>query len=255
MKIIFEDQHLMVIDKPPGLVVDKSETQRKETLQDILQNDYKIPVERGGIVHRLDKDTSGVMLIAKTTQSLEKLQVQFKDRQTKKEYLALVHGLIKEGGIMQGAIGRNPRDRSKFTVLENSEGLFAGRQGKEAETEYNPVKNLQFTIYNLQSIFQSFNKIQFRKLERLNYNQFTLVLCKPLTGRTHQIRVHLKHLGFPLVADEKYAGRKVYRLDHRWCPRQFLHAKKIGFYHPETDLWMEFEADLPDDLQKVLSLF
>ena len=94
-----------------------------------------------------------------------------------------------------------------------------------------------------------------RKLERMKYNQFTLVECKPLTGRTHQIRVHLKYIGHPIVADEKYVGRKMYRLDHRWCPRQFLHAKKIGFYHPESGKWMEVESELPEDLRKVLELY
>ena len=86
----------------------------------------------------------------------------------------------------------------------------------------------------------------------MNYKLFTLLACQPKTGRTHQIRVHLKHIGHPLVSDEKYAGRKVYRLDKRWCPRQFLHAKKISFKHPVSGKWMQMESPLPDDLKNVL---
>ncbi len=247
MKIIFEDDYLLVIDKPPGLVVDKSKTQKEDTLEDLL----RIDLERSGIVHRLDKDTSGVLLVAKTQETLDNLQLQFKERKVKKEYLVLVHGFINKAGRVEGAVGRNPGNREKFSVLPI---------GKQAITEYEPVKNFKFPIVfqtafggtNFKSIFADFNKIQMRKLEKMKYNQFTLLTCQPKTGRTHQIRVHLKYIGNPIVSDEKYVGRKMYRLDKRWCPRMFLHAKKLGFYHPVFGEWIEVESELPEDLRKVL---
>ncbi|MBI3109883.1 RluA family pseudouridine synthase [Candidatus Daviesbacteria bacterium] len=222
LKILYEDQELVGIDKPPGLVV------------------TEIP---GLPAHRLDKDTSGVLLVAKTPSALENLQAQFKQREIKKQYLALVHGTILEGGKIEGAIGRNPGNREKFTVLG---------EGKEAVTEYTPIKNFKFEILNFQSIFNDLNKNQIRKLERMKYNEFTLLKCYPKTGRTHQIRVHLKHIGHPIVADDKYAGRKRNKLDKRWCPRMFLHAAKIGFKHPVSGKWMEVESKLPEDLEGAL---
>jgi len=246
IKVIYEDSDLLVIDKPPGIVVDPADSVKEKTLADILQDQFKIKLLRGGIVHRLDKDTSGILLVGKTPAALEKLQAQFKERKVKKEYVALVHGVVEESGKVEASIGRNPGNREKFIVLE---------EGKEAVTEYVPQKNFQFSILNFQSIFNELNKIQMRKLERMKYNQFTLLQCKPKTGRTHQIRVHLKYIGHPVVADEKYVGRKIYRLDKRWCPRMFLHAKKIGFKHPVSGEWMEMESDLPEDLNLVLKNF
>ncbi|MDP3758466.1 MAG: RluA family pseudouridine synthase [Candidatus Daviesbacteria bacterium] len=267
INVIYQDDNLLVLDKPPGLVVDPADSVKEETLVDILRREYGIGLERAGppathalalragIVHRLDKDTSGILLVAKTIEALENLQKQFQERVVKKEYLALVHGYIMESGRVEGSIGRNPGNREKFTVLP---------EGKEAVTEYEPVKNLQFTIYNLQKIFSDFNeqssragfhpltKIQMRKLERMEYGRFTLVKCHPKTGRTHQIRVHLKYIDHSVVSDEKYGGRKVSRLDKRWCPRIFLHAAKIGFKHPATGEWMELESPLPEDLKKAL---
>lgn len=247
VKIIYQDEDLLVLDKPPGLVVESADTVKKETLADISQRDFGIKLPRGGIVHRLDKDTSGIILLAKTQTVLENLQNQFKERKIKKEYLALVHGIITEKVRVEGNIGRNPGNREKFTVLA---------EGKEAVTEYEPLKKLQRAPEGeggrLQEIFADFNKIQMRKLQKQNYGQFTLLLCKPKTGRTHQIRVHLKYINHPIVSDEKYVGRKMYRLDKRWCPRLFLHAKKIGFYHPVKGEWMEFESELPEDLQEAL---
>ena len=245
LKVIFQDDDILAIDKPAGLVVDNSETQKEQVLADILKKDFGITLERGGIVHRLDKDTSGILLVAKTLEALDNLQAQFKERKTKKEYLALVHGLIEKGGVVEGAIGRNPGDREKFTVLVN---------GKETITGYEPVKLLVMSPEFIEKIFHAFNKIQLRKLKTMNYEQFTLVSCLPQTGRTHQIRVHLKHIGFPIVSDEKYGGRKIVRLDKRWCPRMFLHAQKIGFYHPINGNWMELKAELPEDLKNALDL-
>ena len=237
INIIYEDSEILVVDKPPNLVVD--------SLADILQQDFNISLFRGGMVHRLDKDTSGVLVVAKTQGALENLQSQFKMRKTKKEYLALVHGTVLEKGKVEGNIGRNPGNREKFTVLED---------GKEAITEYEPISNFKFQISNFQSIFNDLNKIQMRKLERMKYKDFTLVKCFPKTGRTHQIRVHLKYINHPVVSDEKYAGRKIFRYDKRWCPRMFLHAKKLGFFHPGTGEWMEVESQLPEDLETALKM-
>ncbi len=168
LNIIFEDSHFLALDKPAGQVVDKAETNKDTTLEDILVSDLL----RKGIVHRLDKDTSGVLLVAKTQQALDALQKQFQERQIKKEYLALVHGQIVEQGKVEGAIGRNPGNREKFIVTE---------EGKEAVTEYEPVQNFQFSISNFQSIFNDLNKIQMRKLEKQHYGEFTLLRCFPKT--------------------------------------------------------------------------
>ncbi|MBI2596476.1 RluA family pseudouridine synthase [Candidatus Daviesbacteria bacterium] len=255
--VIFEDEYLMVVDKPPGLVVDESSTNKGPTLVSWLKERYDtleyhsgIKLERMGIVHRLDKDTSGLLLVAKTQTALEGLQSQFKERIVRKEYLALVHGFVEKNGVIVGAIERNPARREKFEVSTD---------GKEAETEYEPAGNFQsclsadrFSILNFQSIFNDLNKIQTRKLERMHYNEFSLLKCHPKTGRTHQIRVHLKYIGHPVVSDEKYGGRKIVRLDKRWCPRQFLHAGEIGFKHPVNGIWIEFKSDLPHDLQEAL---
>lgn len=245
LDIIFQDDYIIVFDKPPGLVVTPTETQHTTTLSEILINDFQINLDRGGIVHRLDKDTSGLIIVAKTQEVLENLQVQFKSRGVKKEYVALVHGLmIEKEGVISGAIGRNPQNREKFIVTSD---------GKEAETGYKVISNFQFPISNFQSIFEEMNKIQLRKMERSNYGQFSLVRLFPKTGRTHQIRVHLKHIGFPIVGDEKYGGRKTVRLDHRWCQRQFLHAAKLEIDHPMSGKRMSFEVDLAQDLNQAIS--
>ncbi len=247
-KIIYQDDQLLVLDKPPGIVVDPAESVKKETLADILKKDFSIALPRGGIVHRLDKDTSGIILVAKTQQALENLQNQFKERIVKKEYLALVHGWVQGAGVVDAAIIRNPGNREKFTVALQGEALEA----RDAVTEYEPLERLQFTGDRLQEIFSNFNKIQMRKLFTIHYNLFTFLRCKPKTGRTHQIRVHLKYINHPVVSDEKYGGRKVCRLDKRWCPRIFLHAAKIGFKHPKSGEWMELDSKLPEDLKKAL---
>lgn len=244
-RLIHQDNHLLVIDKPPGLVVDPSITQTKPTLVDLLKQEFDIKLERAGIVHRLDKDTSGLMIVAKTQQALNNLQSQFKARFVKKEYLALVHGFLLEEKEIEAPIGRNPGNREKFTVLSS---------GKEARTRYVPLEKLQLTGDKLVEIFHEFNKIQFKKLITIHYLQFTLLRCFPLTGRTHQIRVHLKYLGFPIVADDKYTGRKMVRLDKRWCPRQFLHASKIEFNHPMLGERVTFESPLAEDLEKALGV-
>lgn len=246
LKIIHEDSDILVVDKPAGLVVTPADTIRDDTLSDILTEKFKITLDRGGVVHRLDKDTSGVLVVAKTQESLENLQSQFKERNVKKQYIALVHGDFKEEKTVSGAIARNPANREKFIVWDED--------GKEAETKFVPVKHLELSQERLAEIFPDFSKIQYRKLNSSKYSLFTLLNCFPLTGRTHQIRVHLKHTGFPIVGDEKYGGRKTVRLDHRWCPRQFLHAFKLEFNHPATGERMVFESPLSEDLRKSLEM-
>lgn len=242
-KILFQDDQLLVIEKAPNLVVTPSNTQQTDTLADLLQREQNIDLDRGGIVHRLDKDTSGLMLIAKTQDSLEGLQAQFKTRTIKKEYTTLVHGHTPDEGEINGPIGRNPRDREKFIVFD---------QGKEAVTLYKLTDHLIMPEEKLNQIFEGFTKIQFRKLRSQNYNQFSLLTCFPQTGRTHQIRVHMKYIGHSIVGDEKYGGRKTSRLDKRWCKRQFLHASKLIFTHPKTGEILTFESPLPQDLQQAL---
>lgn len=245
LNVLFEDDQILVIDKNAGIVVTPADTIHDETISDILINDFKINLDRGGIVHRLDKDTSGVLIVAKTQESLMNLQAQFKERVIKKKYIALVHGLMTEVQVVKGAIARNPGDREKFIVtdLENS---------KEAETKFEPAEELKMSEEVMDKIFEGFNKIQFRKLNNSHYGQFTLINCFPLTGRTHQIRVHLKHIGFPIVGDDKYGGRKTVRLDRRWCPRQFLHAGSLTLNHPTAGKIMTFESPLPLDLSGAL---
>lgn len=242
----------MVIDKPAGLVVDPSNTSQEVTLAEILTQEYNIKVERGGIVHRLDKDTSGLLIIAKTPEVLSALQSQFKNRQVKKEYTVLVHGYLEERIEVDGPIARNPYDRERFVVVGSQTRDFKEVEGKEAKTIFTPIKKMVLAEDKLLPLLEKVTKIQMRKLHNLSYFNYTLIKAEPLTGRTHQIRVHLKYAGFPLVSDEKYGGRKVVRLDKRWCKRQFLHASKLEISHPETGKKLNFESPLPEDLEKAL---
>lgn len=244
LKIIYQDEDFMVIDKPFGLVTTPADSISEPTVSEILQTEYKNALDRGGVVHRLDKDTSGILLAAKTQQAFDALQNQFRERTVHKTYLALVHQFIPQRGRIEGAIARNPENREKFTVMDG---------GKEAVTDYELVEKYQMTDQKMLELYPDFNSIQRRKLVKTNYAQFSLVAAHPKTGRTHQIRVHLKHLNFPIVGDDKYGGRKIVRLDHRWCKRQFLHASKISLLHPRTKQPVEFEASLPPDLAEALN--
>lgn len=231
MEIIHEDDSILVVSKPSGQVVNRAKTTRgMRTLQDELEKYFKIerPEDgiggRAGIVHRLDKGTSGVLVVAKTEKAFKNLQAQFKQRKVKKEYLALAHGEIKDRqGRIEASIGRNPRNRMRFAVVEG---------GRRAVTEYETINYHPSTINN----------------EDLSY-----LRVKPLTGRTHQIRVHLKHIGHPIVSDPLYLSRKRLKADRKWCPRLFLHAESLGFKHPESGAWVRFEAALPEDLSEVLN--
>ncbi|MGB9707112.1 MAG: RluA family pseudouridine synthase [Microgenomates group bacterium] len=231
--VLYEDKYLLVLDKPAGLVINRAQTTKEPTLQDWLEDKFEIRdskfeipadfVRRAGIVHRLDKETSGVLLVAKTAEAFADLQRQFKERKVEKRYLALVHGKVEPSeGIIKAPISRSPFDRKKF-------GIFLG--GREAETRYKTISNFKCQMSN---------------------EEFTLLELEPKTGRTHQVRVHLKYIGHPVVGDEFYAGRKTARADRRWCPRQFLHAWKISFCHPKTGDLVEFCSPLPKDLEDVL---
>lgn len=233
IKIIYEDLEILIIDKPSGITVNKADTTKGElTVQDWVENNYQnlfaknaldVDMEsdfykRAGIVHRIDKETSGILVIAKNKESFENLQKQFKERNVKKSYIALAHGNIKpEEGEINVPIGRLPWNRKRF-------GVIAG--GKEATTSYRVLEN-------------------FKK-------PYALLELNPTTGRTHQIRVHLKYLNHPIFGDEFYAGRKISRDDRKLLNRFFLHAKKISFNHPKTGERVEFESGLPKDLNDVL---
>lgn len=219
-KIIFEDRFILVLEKPAGVVVNKAETTKEETIQDWIIKYLKIKGrgvgERAGIVHRLDKETSGILVVAKDQKSFENLQRQFKERRVEKRYLALVHGQIEpREGVIDVPISRSPFNRKKF-------GVFLG--GRPAKTRYRTISNEKFSLLEL----------------------------TPETGRTHQIRVHLKYINHPVVSDEKYAGRKTARADRKWCPRLFLHASYLSFIHPQTKERIEFTSKLPPDLSRAL---
>ncbi|MBI4100375.1 RluA family pseudouridine synthase [Candidatus Microgenomates bacterium] len=225
-KVIFEDDDILVLEKPAGMVVNRAESVKEKTLQEWLEEKFKLPPEggvggRAGIVHRLDKETSGILLVAKTQEAFENLQKQFKERVVKKKYLSLAHGRVsaREGEI-KAPVGRLPWNREKFGVLPG---------GREATTRFRVLE-----LYTIHSA------------------PYTLLELFPETGRTHQIRIHLKYLGHPVVGDLAYTGRKTVREDRKWCPRLFLHATFLQFMHPETGEEQTFESRLPDDLEEIL---
>lgn len=227
-KVIYEDKYLLILEKPTGWIVNKAQTTKGQpVVQDWLES-LNFPLardenERSGIVHRLDKETSGVLIIAKDKETLSFLQKQFKERSVKKKYLALVHGkLVPIEGSVDVTVGRLSWDRKKFGVVPG---------GRESYTDY-----------------------KVRKYYQNKEETFSLVEYLPKTGRTHQIRIHSKYLNHPIVADETYAGRKTSRKDRLWCPRIFLHAKWIEFVHPGSKKKVEFESELPPDLVKTLSV-
>ena len=230
-KIVYQDKFFLVLNKPPNWIVNRAQTTKnRQTIQDWLEDNFSRlsgislwrEKFRSGIVHRLDKDTSGILLIAKTKKAFENLQAQFKKRQIKKEYQALVHGILSSSDKVIAPIGRLPWARKKFGVLPG---------GRAAETGFKRT-----------GVFER------------DGEKFSLVQAFPKTGRTHQIRVHFRYLGYPLVADSTYGGRKRSRNDQKWCPRIFLHARKIGFFHPESGKWQECEVELPKDLKNVLDV-
>jgi 23S rRNA pseudouridine1911/1915/1917 synthase len=232
IKVIFEDQDFLVLDKPSGVTVNRAETTKEElTVQDYLEEKFRNNeawltadkesdfYQRAGFVHRIDKETSGILVVAKNPVSFENLQAQFKERNVSKTYIALVHGHVQlpEGEIVV-PVGRLPWNRKRF-------GVLAG--GKEATTYYKVIKTFE--------------------------KPFTLLELNPKTGRTHQIRVHLKYFNHPIFGDSLYAGRKTSRDDRKILERVFLHAQKISFSHPKTGERIGFESPLPYELQSVLN--
>lgn len=219
LDVLYQDEHLIVINKPRGMVVHPAAGNYEGTMVNALLeycDDLSgiNGVMRPGIVHRIDKDTSGVIMAAKSDQAHLSLAKQIKDRTVTRKYIALVHGnIMEERGIIDAAIGRHSSDRKKMTVDVYN--------GKEAITT-------------------------FRVLER--FGEYTLVEAKLKTGRTHQIRVHMAYIGHPIVGDPKYGPKK----RHFDLDGQFLHAQVLGFEHPVTGEYMEFSAPLPQVLNDVL---
>lgn len=242
LKILYDDQGLLIIDKPAGLTVHPGAGFKGETLVSALLynfKDIKLVGEDGrpGIVHRLDKDTSGVILVAKTQEMYEHLKDAFFERKVKKEYIALVSGRVeKQFGKIDLPIGKSKTDFRKQDIKNVIEP-------KEALTEY---KVLEYFTKS-----ESENKIN-RELENApkvrGVDEYTLLLVKLHTGRTHQIRVHMKAIGHPLMGDSLYGGKSQKLLG---LNRQFLHAKKIEVRLPDAT-WIEAESELPNDLREVL---
>lgn len=213
--VIYADDYLVVIDKPSGMTVNRAETTKAEkTVEDWFES---INLPRHGIVHRLDKDTSGLLIIAKTQAALTDLQAQFKARLVKKTYLAFVHGRLEPAtGTINLPVGRNPVNRRRFGVFIDGRPAVSG--------------------YKVTAV----------------YPDYSLVEVYPHTGRTHQIRVHFKHLNHPVAADPFYLGEKRWKADSLWCPRLFLHSHQVSFTHPVTKAIINLTAVLPDDLRKAL---
>jgi len=236
IRVIFEDDDILIISKPAGVTVNKAETTRHEiTIQDWVEERFRSSglefnqeqgdfYNRGGIVHRLDKETSGVLILAKNPRSLEILQKQFKERVVEKEYIALSHDrVVPDRGEIKVPVGRLPWNRKRFGVVPG---------GRESVTYY---KVINYYTYDKQT--------------------YSLLSLFPKTGRTHQIRVHLKYLGYPIFADFLYAGRKISKHDRKLLERVFLHAAKISFMHPRSGIRKVFECDLPSELKNVLDKF
>ncbi len=236
LDIVYEDESLMVVNKPAGMVVHPGHGNYSGTLINALLFHTKdLPTnedERPGLVHRIDKDTSGLLVVAKTEAAMTHLAKQFFDKTSEREYIALVWGNVEEDeGTIEGHIARNPKNRLQMQVFP------LGDEGKEAVTHY-------------------------KVLERLGY--VTLLSCKLETGRTHQIRVHMKFIGHTLFNDERYGGDKILKgttftkykqfVDNAFkiLPRQALHAKTLGFVHPVTGEYMRFDTELPEDMAQCI---
>lgn len=238
LTIVYEDADLLVVNKPAGLVVHPGHGNYEHTLLNALAWYFKDSLDINdpniGLVHRIDKDTSGLLLIAKTPEAKTALALQFFEHTTERTYNALVWGSFKEdSGTFSGALARDTRDRTLYKVYDIEEHPEA----KEAVTHW-------------------------RVLERFPY--VTLVECRLETGRTHQIRVHMKTLGHPLFADDKYGGMEILKglptQKYRQyiqncfalCPRQVLHAKTLGFTHPTTGERMFFDSEWPEDMSNLI---
>ncbi len=239
LDIVYEDRYVLVVNKPAGLVVHPGHGNYDGTLVNALAwhfrdtPDYDVNDPRLGLVHRIDKDTSGLLVVAKTPDAKTDLGRQFFNKTTKREYVALVWGTPEPPeGTVATNIGRSPKDRLQMTVFP-----LDGAEGKRAVTHYSVIEPLAHV---------------------------SLVKCVLETGRTHQIRVHMKHLGHPLFADARYGGDRVLRGVNsatyqafvancfKTCPRQALHARTLGFRHPATGEEMFFTADIPADMKALI---
>lgn len=237
--IVYEDDALLVINKAAGMVVHPGHGNYSGTLINALAFHFdNLPnnsSDRPGLVHRIDKDTTGLLVVAKTEEAMAHLSKQFFNKTTEREYVAIAWGAMKEEhGTIEGHIGRHPKNRLQNTVYLDPDDL---EKGKPAVTHY-------------------------KVLEHLGY--VTLVSCKLETGRTHQIRVHMKHIGHTLFNDERYGGSAILKgttfskykqfVDNcfKVLPRQALHAKTLGFIHPTTNEFMRFEAPIPEDMEACL---
>lgn len=239
LDIVYEDDVLMVVNKPAGMVVHPGAGNFTGTLinavawhlKDLKGFDANDP--EVGLVHRIDKDTSGLLVVAKTPEAKTALGKQFFNKTTHRSYNALVWGnLVEDEGTIEGNVARDPKNRLRMKVFSSESGI-----GKNAVTHY-------------------------RVIERYGYT--TLVECILETGRTHQIRVHMKHIGHPLFADATYGGEEVLRGQRsstykafinncfKCCPRQALHAKTLGFVHPITGVQMDFDSEWPDDFRQLI---
>ena len=253
LKIVFENEQVLVVDKPSGLVVNRSETIKEETLQDQLLQYFKLAEgnlgigDRAGIVHRLDRETSGLLVVAKTNAAYEYLQTQFKQRSVKKEYLALVHG---KTGQNHGSIDVSLLRIGKFGKF----GVVKNRQtgGWESRTEYDLIKQLRFDDRKFERLLaKNLSKSRMNYLN-VNARDYSYLKVSPKTGRTHQIRVVLKHIGHPVVSDLIYGPAKLLKFDMLWCGRLFLHASFIAFCDPVSKKRIEFLSNLPNDLKNVM---
>lgn len=232
LDIVYEDDALLVVNKPAGMVVHPGHGNYSGTLINALVYHFEnLPnnsSERPGLVHRIDKDTSGLLVVAKTEIAMAHLSKQFFNKTSEREYIALVWGNVTDDeGTIEGHMARHPKNRLQMTVFPE------GDEGKEAITHY-------------------------KVIERLGY--VTLVSCKLETGRTHQIRVHMKYIGHTLFNDERYGGDRILKgttftkykqfVDNAFkiLPRQALHAKTLGFKHPVTGEFMQFNSELPEDI-------
>lgn len=238
LDIVYEDADLLVVNKPAGLVVHPGHGNYTGTLVNALawhfkdNPNYDVSDPRMGLVHRIDKDTSGLLVIAKTPDAKTHLGKQFFNKTTRREYVAIVWGVPNPiNGTIVGHVGRNPKDRLQMTVFPDAS------QGKHAVTHYNTLEDLGYV---------------------------SVVKCKLETGRTHQIRVHMKHIGHPLLADARYGGYEILRGERtakykqfvencfNICPRQALHARTLGFIHPVTGNELYFESEIPSDMIELI---
>ena len=236
LDIVYEDEELIIINKPAGLVVHPGHGNYQGTLiNGLIYHFQHLPMnssDRPGLVHRIDKDTSGLLVVAKTEEAMNHLAKQFFNKTSEREYVALVWGnLAQDEGTITGHIGRHPKNRLQMTVFPD------GSEGKEAITHY-------------------------KVLERFGY--VTLVSCRLETGRTHQIRAHFTYIGHPLFNDERYGGDKIlkgttsakYKQFVENCfkllPRQALHAKTLGVEKPSTGQMLRFDSEIPQDMQQCI---